>query len=152
MPKLKNCLSYTTLEVLLIIILLGVFLAVVLPRFGAGDIINKQRLKTAAYNIASDIRATRVLATSNAWTWTYNIQFNFTQNGYRIIAPNSQAMETKTIPTGVVASGTPQYNFSPLGIASWTIGSGSINLAIASGERWTIAVSGPTGTVRIQKP
>jgi len=152
MSKLKNHCSYTTLEILLVIILLAIFVAIVLPRFGAGDLLNKQSLKTIAYNIASDIRATRQLATSNAWTWTYSIQFNFAQNQYRIIAPNSLVLDTKTIPTGVTASGTSRYNFSPLGIASWTIGAGSINLAIASGERWTIAVIGPTGAVRIQKP
>ena len=152
MPKLKNYCSYTTLEILLVIILLAVFVAIVLPRFGAGDLLNKQSLRAIAYNIASDIRATRQLAMTNAQAWTYSIQFDFTQNIYRIIAPNSEILETKTIPSAVTASGTSRYNFSPLGIASWTIGSGSINLAIASGEIWTVAVNGPTGTVRIQKP
>lgn len=152
MFKVRKSISYAIFEVLAVIILLAVFIAVVLPRFGAGDFINKQRLRSAAYNISADIRATRQLALSNAQTWTYSIEFNFTQNKYNIIAPNSQVIESKTIPTGVTASGTSQYNFSPSGQASWSIGNGNINLAIASGERWTIAVAGPTGTVRIQKP
>ncbi|OGX15065.1 MAG: hypothetical protein A2166_06510 [Omnitrophica WOR_2 bacterium RBG_13_41_10] len=148
MPKLKNYCSYTTIEILLVIILLAVFVAIVLPRFGAGDLLNKQSLKTIAYNIASDIRATRALATSNAWTSAYSIQFDFAQNIYRIIAPNSDILETKTIPGGITASGSPRYDFSSLGATT----TGTINLTIASGESWTVAVNGPTGTVRIQKP
>jgi len=151
MPKLKNHCSYTTLEILTVIILLAIIITIVLPRFGAGDLLNKQSLRAIAYNIASDIRATRQLATSNAWTSTYSIQFDFAQKQYSIIAPD-KTLETKTIPGGVTASGTSRYNFSSLGVASWTIGTGTTNLTIASGERWTIAVSGPTGTVRIQKP
>ena len=88
MPKLKNHCSYTTLEILLVIIVLAVLVAIVLPRFGAGDLLNKQSLKTIAYNIASDIRATRQLAMSNAQTWTYSIQFDFAQKQYSIIAPD----------------------------------------------------------------
>jgi len=147
MPKLKNYCSYTTLEILLVIILLAVFVAIVLPRFGAGDLLNKQSLRAIAYNIASDIRATRQLAMTNAQAWTYSIQFDFGQKQYSIIAPG-KTLETKTIPSAVTASGTPRYDFSSLGATA----TGTINLTIASGERWTIAVSGPTGTVRIQKP
>jgi Tfp pilus assembly protein FimT len=147
MPKLKNHCSYTTLEILLVIILLAVFVAIVLPRFGAGDLLNKQSLRAIAYNIASDIRATRQLAMTNAQAWTYSIQFDFAQKQYSIIAPD-KTIETKTIPSAVTASGTPRYDFSSLGATA----TGTINLTIASGESWTVTVNGPTGTVRIQKP
>jgi len=143
--------AYTILEVLLVILLIAVWVGVTLPRFGGGGILNKYRLRTTVYNISSDMRSVRMQAINNAGTGKYSIRFDSAPNDYHIISPGGPILETKEIPTGVGWTGTNQYNFYALGNADWS-GTGAITFTIASGEKWTIAVSGPTGTVRIQKP
>lgn len=140
--------AYTTFEVILIILVIAIWIGVTLPRFGAGDLLNKYRLRTTVYNIASDMRSARNLAITKAGT--YRIQF--LGNEYRIIDSGSRVIETKEIPSGITWTGTSQYDFTSLGGTEWTIGSGITTFSIATGELWTIAVASTTGTTRIQKP
>ena len=84
MPKAKNNFSYATLEIILVIILIGVWLGVVLPRFGAGDLLNKYRLKTTVYNIGSDIRSARNSAITNARDYIIKFYLSLTPQEYRI--------------------------------------------------------------------
>ena len=150
MLKAKDKLSYTILEVILIILLVVVWLGVTLPRFGAGDLLNRYRLRTTVYNIGSDMRSTRAQAITKGGTDRYSIRFE--SNQYQIIAPGGEVIETKELPSGITWSCTSQYDFTSLGEADWTIGSGITTFLTASGEQWTIAVIRPTGIVRIQKP
>lgn len=140
--------AYTTLEVILIIFLIAVWLGVALPRFGAGDLLNRQRLRTTVYNLGADMRSCRMQAIANAGT--YSIQLE--SNQYRIIAPGNQTIKTSPISAGITWSGTSQYDFTSIGEADWTIGSGMTTFSISSGELWTIAAIRPTGIVRIQNP
>lgn len=154
MLKAKDNFSYATLEVILIILLIAVWLGVTLPRFGAGDILNKYRLKTAVYNVTADIRDARNLAITNARL--YIVKFDFAQNEYRTyqwsISPSNQVGETKTIPSSVTGSGTGEYTFTSIGEADWPGGTGQTVFSISSGELWTITLIRATGTARIQKP
>jgi Tfp pilus assembly protein FimT len=144
--------AYTTLEVILIVLLIAVWLGVTLPRFGAGGLLNKSRLKTTVYNIASDMRSARNSAITNARNYIVKFDFAKAPQEYQLyqwsIAESNQVGDTETMPSGVRGSGIDQWTFSSLG----DTGTGAITFTIASGEKWTIAVIGPTGTVRIQKP
>lgn len=145
--------AFTTIEVILIILLLAVWLGVALPRFGAGDILNKYRLKAAAYEANSEIKYTRSLAIANART--YIIKFDFVQKQYRIyrdsIAAENQVGETKTIPAQITCSGTDQFDFTSLGEASWPAGTGETNFSIPSGSQYRITATPATGTTYLQK-
>jgi Tfp pilus assembly protein FimT len=150
MPRVNEK-SYTTIEVILIIILISVWAVILLPRFGGSNLFAKANLKTATYNIASDIRHTRGLAITN--NRPYIINFDFTQNNYKIyqwsIAPANQVGETKKIPSKVAGAGSITYTFSYLGEAA---GTGATTFSISSGEKWTVSVIRATGTVHIDKP
>jgi Tfp pilus assembly protein FimT len=152
MPKVKNNFSYTTIEVILIVILIAVWIGVTLPRFGAGNFLNKYRLKTTVYNLASDMRSARTSAITNARSYIVKFDFTKTPQEYQVyqwsIAPGNEVGEKKIIPSGVGGSGTNQYTFSLLGDA----GSGQTIFSSTGAGQWTIIVIGPTGTVRIQKP
>ena len=144
--------AYTILEVLLVILLIAVWVGVTLPRFGGGGILNKYRLRTTVYNIASYMRSARNSAITNARNYIVKFDFAKAPQEYRIyqwsIAPSNQVGDTETIPSSIRGSGTDQWTFSSLG----DTGTGAIIFTIASQEKWTIAVIGPTGTVQIQKP
>ena len=147
MLKAKDNFSYTTLEVILIIILIAVWLGVVLPRFGAGDLLNKSRLRTTVFILGSDMRSARNTAITKSVTYT--VQFNYSNKEYQIIAPGGGVVETKAIPAQVAWTGVGQLGFNSLGSATfsgsrvWTLSSG--------GDQYTITVFSPTGTARIQK-
>ena len=144
--------AYTILEVILIILLIAVWAGVTLPRFGAGNFLNKYRLKTTVYNLASDMRSARNSAITNARSYIVKFDFTKTPQEYQVyqwsIAPGNEVGEKKIIPSGVGGSGTNQYTFSLLGDA----GSGQTIFSSTGAGQWTIIVIGPTGTVRIQKP
>jgi len=139
--------AYTTLEVILVILLIAVWIGVTLPRFGAGNFLNKYRLKTTVYNVASDMRSTRAQAINNAGTGRYSIKFS--SNQYQIIAPGNQIIETKEIPPQVAWTGVAQLGFNYLGSATFS-GSGVWTLSSGT-DQYTITVISPTGTARIQK-
>ncbi|RKY32172.1 MAG: hypothetical protein DRP74_03180 [Candidatus Omnitrophota bacterium] len=150
MLKDRGIFSYTSVELLLVIILIGVWVAVVLPRFNGGDLFKKAKLKTAAYNIVSDIRFVRNLAITNAKT--YIIDFDFVQNEYRIykesVAAENQVEETRIIPEVVSCSGENQLNFSSLGSVSFAA-DGVINLTSGRGQ-YRIMVIHATGSAYIE--
>ena len=144
--------AYTILEVILIILLIAVWAGVTLPRFGGGIFLNKYRLKTTVYNLASDMRSARNSAITNARSYIVKFDFTKTPQEYQIyqwsIATGNEVGEKKIIPSGVGGSGTNQYTFFLLGDAD----SGQTIFSSTGAGQWTIIVIGPTGTVCIQKP
>lgn len=152
MPKAKDSLSYTTIEVLLIIILMGIWLGITLPRFGGLGLFDRSRLNSTVYNVASDIRQARGLAITNAAT--YIIDFDFTNNEYKIyknsVAPANQIGDTHSVFKQITLSGTNQFSFSSLGSAGFP-GSGIITLLVAGADQYNLSVIPATGAVKIQK-
>jgi len=147
MPNAKSKLSFTTVEVIFVLILISVWLAVALPRLGAGGLFGKTKLKSTAYNVASDIRYARTLAISNAVN--SSIVFDCGSNhNYVIYKDGVQVGEAKKIPEEVGCSGENQFIFTALGSAT----AGAITFTLPSGqEQYKITVVAATGTAYVEK-
>ena len=142
--------SFTFVEAIITILIIGILAGVVLPRFMQGGLLEKLFLRSSSSQIASDIRYTRQLAITNANN--YIIKFNFVGNEYSIykgsILPQNQVGETKKISAEAACSGTGQFGFNYLGKCVF-IGSG---LFIIQGtSQYKISVEPPTGAVVIEK-
>lgn len=137
--------SFTLVEVILTIAIMGILAAVVLPRFGKA-FIEDLTVRSASSQIASDIRYTRRLAITNAGH--YLIKFNLTQNEYNIISPNNQTIETKKIPSNISCSGTDQFDFYSLGNCLFAGEGLSLSL---SASQYNITAEPPTGAVVVEK-
>ena len=146
MPFLKK--SYSLVEVILAITIMGILAAIVLPRFGKAGFSGSLTLRAATSQIASDIRYTRQLAITKAIR--HYIKLNFSTKEYAIYNDNNiQISETKKIPSAVACSGTSQFDFSSIGAC--TLGGGTY-LSLSSGTNQNrITAETPTGAVVVEK-
>jgi len=144
MPFLKK--SFSLVEVILAITIMGILAAIVLPRFGKEGFVASLALRTATSQIASDIRYTRQLAITKAIR--HYIRFNFPTNEYAIYDNNDiQIGEIKKISKDLTYSGTNRFDFYSLGNCVFT-GTG---LTLSSGtNNHTINVETPTGAVVVE--
>ena len=139
--------SFTLVEVILAITIMGILAAIVLPRFGKEGFVGSLTLRTTTSQVASDIRYTRQLAITK--TNHYYIKFNFTTKEYAIYDNNNiQVGETKKISKDLTYSGTVQFDFYSLGNCVFT-GTGLI-LSLGTNQNG-ITVETPTGAVVIEK-
>ena len=148
MPFLKK--SYSLVEVILAITIMGILAAIVLPRFGKAGFVGNLTLRTATSQIASDIRYTRQLAITKAIR--HYIKFNFSTKEYAIYDDNNiQISETKKLSSKIDCSQstTSQFDFQSLGNCDLFTGQG---LLLSSGTHQNrIIVENPTGAVVIEK-
>jgi type II secretory pathway pseudopilin PulG len=142
--------SFTFVEAIFAILIIGILAGVVLPRFIKQGFIEGLTLRRTSSQIASDIRYTRQLAITNANH--YLIKFNFVQNEYSIykgsILPQNKIGETKKISAQASCSGTDQFDFYSLGNCVF---SGNGLLIIQGTSQYKISVELPTGAVVIEK-
>lgn len=148
MDDLKR--SFTLVEAILAILIIGILAAVILPRFGQDDFVGGLTLRATSSQIASDIRYTRQLAITNSNH--YLIKFDFVQKEYKIyknsISPGNQIGVTKKISSAVTCTGTDQFDFYSLGNCLFS-GTG---LIISQGaSQYKISVEIPTGVAVIEK-
>jgi len=147
--------SFTLVEVIFAITIMGILAAIVLPRFGKEGFVGSLALRTTTSQVASDIRYTRQLAITNPFNSTaghYLISFNFTAKEYKIykdsISSQNQIGETKKISSGLTCSGTNQFDFYSLGNCVFT-GTGLL-LSLGTNQN-RITVETPTGAVVVEK-
>lgn len=138
--------AFTLVEAILTIAIMGILAVVVLPHFVKAGFIEGLTLRSAASQIASDIRYTRRLAIANSGQYT--IRFNLNSNEYSIISPTNQTIETKKIPSDITCSGTDQFDFYPLGNCSYN--GGGLFISIGT-TQYKIVAEPPTGAVVIEK-
>ena len=142
--------SFSLVEAILTVIVIGILAAIVLPHFVKEGFVGSLSLRSTSSQIASDIRLTRQLAVTNSGH--YLIQFDFSQGEYRIyknsILPANQVGETKTIPSDLTCSGTSQFDFYSLGNCAF---SGSGLSVVQGSSQYQISVETPTGAVVIEK-
>lgn len=137
----------TLMEVLMVIVLLGIFALIAIPRFA-----NFKKLSyTTARQIVGDLRNTRSLAINTGITHQLKL---FPAGGpyteYKIFDnSNSQIGDTQTIPNDVICTATTDtFSFNYLGSCNKGT-DGSITL-IGEGETYSIQIIGITGRAFIQ--
>jgi len=142
--------SFTLVEVILTITIIGIMALVVLPRFGRDGFLEGLSLRSTASQFASDIRYARSLAVANSGH--YLIKFDFTSKEYKIYKDSillaNQVGETKKIPSDITCSGTDQFDFFALGNAVFTPPGLSLSLGTA---QYRITAEQPTGAVVVEK-
>ncbi len=142
--------SFTLVEAILTVAIIGIMALVVLPRFGKEGFLEGLSLRSTASQVASDIRYTRSLAVANSGH--YLVKFDFTRKEYKIykdsVLPTNQVGETKKIPSDITCSGTDQFEFFALGNAIVMPPGLSISLGTA---QYRIAAEQPTGAVVVEK-
>jgi len=133
--------GFTFIELILTIVIMGIFLAIAIPRFSFGE----KRAQTTAKKIASDLRVVRSLAINKGVV--YYLQFYNTSpyTEYKIFdVLNNQVGETRAIPTEVTCTASvSQFSFNYLGACNAGV-DGTITLSDAK-ETHTINITGFTG-------
>ncbi len=142
--------AYSLVELILVVLFIGIFAAIAIPRINFG-IISKQKVDTVAKKVVTDLRRTRVLAITDAANNSDGFVLEMTDSGpysgYEIINDDTGAVvDTYTFESDIVCSGDDAFEFGPLG--NLVGGSGTV-LKIASGGRsFTINIISATGTVK----
>lgn len=136
--------GFTLVEAMIIVALLGIIMAMVMPRFGG---ITERRLEMEARRIQSDLRLTRRLAITNGVNYILKI-YPLT-NEYKIyrgsLADGNQVGETRSMPSQITASGDDEVTFQSLGNAS-----AAKTIVLTSGSyQYNIAVTAATGRVSL---
>lgn len=138
--------GFTLVEVMIVIAVLGILMAITLPRFGG---LTERKLENEARRVQSDLRLARTLAVAsgvNCFLMIYPLT-----NEYKIykgaVAPGNQVGETRIIKSGITASGNDTFIFEALGNANAASGT-SMNLTSGS-VQYNIAITAATGMVTI---
>jgi Tfp pilus assembly protein PilE len=146
--KRKFLTGFTVVELLLIVLFLGIFAVIAVPRLRFTALYGKQA-DADARKIVTDLRRTRTLAISNAVAHPDGYMLEVTgSSSYRISIINGAIVDTLMIDSTITCIDGPQFRFGPLG--SPQSGSGT-QLTVSAGEKtFTITVTSATGTVKCQ--
>ena len=145
--------AFTVVELLLIVLFLGIFAAIAVPRLRFATLHGKQA-DTVARKIVTDLRRTRTLAISNAAKNTAGFRLQMVgsppYSGYQIVDANSgSVVDSQTIDSKITCSGGTTFQFDPLG--NLKAGSGSQLTVAAGGKTFIVTVISATGAVKCQE-
>jgi Tfp pilus assembly protein PilE len=142
--------AFTLTELILIVIFLGIFAAISIPRLNFA-VVSKQNADCLARKIVTDLRRIRTLAISNAADNTAGFALNMTGSApyfaYEIVNLDAGAtIDSHIIDTDVNCTGGNQFEFGPLG----NLLSGSdTELTVSAKEKtFTITIISATGMVK----
>jgi Tfp pilus assembly protein FimT len=146
----KNEAGYSLVELIIVVIFLGVFAAVAVPRLNFA-IVSKQKADTIARKIVTDLRRTRSLAISDAANNTEGYELKMVGAapyiGYEIEnADTGETVDSHTIDSSVSCTGDNTFEFGPLG--NLKTGSGSELTVSAEGKSYTINIVPATGAAK----
>ena len=144
--------AVTVIELLLIVLFLGIFAAIAVPRFNFSAIL-KQKADTTARKIVTDLRRARRLAISDAANNTDGFALNMTggspYTGYEIVNLNTSTTITNgtfSIDSAISCTGGDEFQFGPLGNL---LAGSDTQLTVAAEEKtFTITIISATGTVK----
>ncbi|HDZ61945.1 MAG TPA: hypothetical protein ENH40_02215 [Nitrospirae bacterium] len=140
----------TLIEIIFVVMLLGIITIIAIPRFRS-DFSTKQRVKSEAQEIASNIRYTRRLAVTDIDATRYIIRFFYATNEYGIYRNSVNIANLVDdfipIPPEITASGERRIRYYPQGNCD-LMDSGVIDIS-AGGHSYTITVQTATGRVRV---
>ena len=142
--------AYSLVELILVVVFVGIFAAIAIPRINFA-IISEQEIDTVAKKIVTDLRRTRVLAITDAANNSDGFILDMTGSGpytgYEIINDDTGAVvDRHTFGPDIACDGNGKFEFGPLG--NLVTGSGTV-LKIAAGDRsFVIDIISATGTVK----
>ncbi len=150
----QNRSAFSFIEMFLVVIFLGIFAVIAVPRLNFG-IVSKQRVDTVAKKIVTGLRRTRELAISdaaiNSQGYELKMVGSLPYNDYEI--ENMDTHETvDSYSTGDVTIICPnghKFRFGPLG--GLTSGSDNELSVSSSGRSFTITINSATGMVKCVK-
>ena len=139
--------AFSLAELMLIVVILGVFAAIAIPRLDYA-IVRRYKAEAEARKIVTGLRLVRALAISQAATNSKGFDLNMLggspYTGFEIENANTKAIvETRTIDSDVSVTGDAKFKFTLLG-ALQTAGDLQLNV-FAEGKSFTITVFGVTG-------
>jgi Tfp pilus assembly protein FimT len=146
--------GFTLVELILIVLFLGIFAVITVPRLQFATLYGKQA-DTVAKKIVTDLRRTRTLAISNAANNTYGFALNMTGTGYYTgyeivnLKPPSATVDSHTIDSDISCAGGATFQFGPLG--NLLAGSNTQLTVAAGGKTFTITIVSATGAVKCQE-
>lgn len=144
--------AFSFVELIIIVVFLGIFAIVAVPRFNYA-IISKQKVETTARKIVTDLRLTRRLAISDAANNTQGFELKMVGSvpyaSYEIENVNTKATYASYTLDSDVSISTPtgtKFIFGPLG----NLDPGSATQIIVSNEdrSFTITINSATGTIK----
>jgi Tfp pilus assembly protein FimT len=146
----KTAKGYSLVELIVVVLFIGIFAMVAVPRINFATI-NKQQADTVAWKIATDLRRTRTLAISDAASNTSGFALNMTggspYSAYEIENIDSSAtVDTHSFNSVVSCTGGNNFEFGPMG--NLITGSDSSLTVSADGRSFTITIIPATGMVK----
>ena len=147
--------GYSLLELIIVVIFLGIFAAIAVPRFNFATI-SRKKADCQARKIVTDLRRTRRLAISEAATNTDGFALNMVgsapgpYSSYEIVNLNTSAtVDSHTIDSDISCTGGATFQFGPLGNLKTVSDTQLIVATVAAGgETFTITIISATGTVK----
>lgn len=142
--------AFSLVELIIIVVFLGVFAAVAVPRLNLA-IISKKKTETTARKIVTDLRRTRGLAISDAANNSKGFELRMLGSspytGYEIENRDSKTIvDSHTIDSAVSCTGDNKFKFGPLG--NLTDAGHKVLTVTAEGKSFTITVLRATGAVQ----
>ena len=142
--------AFTLTELMMVVLVLGILVAVTVPRMNFAVII-KNKTETTAKKIITDLRRARSLAISNAADNTSGYGLHMTGSapygGYEIVnLDDSATVDSLTVDADISCTGGSSFDFGPLG--NLLLGSDDQLTVSGGGKSFTISVISVTGTVR----
>ncbi len=150
MSRKRN--AYSLTELIIVVIFIGIFAAIAVPRFNYA-IISKHKAETTAKKIVTDLRQTRRMAISDAAENTKGFELRMLGGGphdsYHIKNRDTgEVLEVHEIDSAVTAncSNSKKFSFEPLGNRK---GGETGNITVsAEGKTLTITVVRATGMIK----
>lgn len=148
MKKSKQ--AFTLVELIIVVMFLGIFAAVAVPRFNFSAVA-KQKVSPVAQKIAIDLRRARSMAildaADNTTGYAVNMLGGSPYTSYEIEnLDTTTTVDTLTIDSAISCTGGSLFKFGPLGNL---LGGSDTTLTVAAqGRSYTITVISATGMVK----
>jgi Tfp pilus assembly protein FimT len=146
----RNEVGYSLVELIIVVIFLGVFAVVAVPRLNFATV-SKQKAHALARQLVTDLRRTRSLAISDAASNTEGYELKMVgaapYAAYEIEnCGTGETVDSHTIDSKVSCTGDNKFEFGPLG--NLKAGSGSGLTVSADGKSYTITIVPATGAAK----
>lgn len=142
--------GYSLVELIIVVMFLGIFAAIAVPRFNFATI-SRKKADCQARKIVTDLRRTRALAISDAANNTKGFELNMLgsapYSAYEIVNRDTLAtVDSHTIDSDIRCTGQSEFRFGPLGNL---VNQGHFRLTVAAkGKNFRITVIPATGTIK----